>query len=162
MANALDPVTAFVRGLEDDYYLLREAAEECGMSVQVLRRAVKDGQEAMQPSNGVMIGKMKVYLYTREDIDRMKQALADRRDVKTFDEMSRSPVVGGRPSVYTPEEKAERARLFSRLSYWRNKYRECSDAGNKAETKYAKKIINELEEAVAKGTKRSNSSALRE
>lgn len=107
-----DPATRFVRSLSGDYLMLREAAEKLDMSHSTLRKYISDRAEGLQPSKSVMFGKVEIYLYTNDDIERMRKKLEERRNVKVYEN-------AGRPRMYTPEEKKVRTRLFSRRNYWR-------------------------------------------
>ena len=81
-------------------------------SPSTLRKYIFEQVPDLQPSKTVMFGRVGVYLYTREDIARMTKVLEQRLAVRDY-------MIGGRPSKFTPEERKDRARLFSRRHYWR-------------------------------------------
>lgn len=58
-----------------------------------------------------MFGKVQVYLYTKDDIERMRETLQTRVTVREYHRT-------GRPTKYTLEQRKTRARLFSRRHYW--------------------------------------------
>lgn len=95
-----------------DYFMLREAAESLDLSPYTLRKYIADDIEGLKPSKSVMFGKVEVYLYTREDIDRMRSVLDNRVTVRDY-------TGGGRPSKYSLQQRKDRARLFSRRHYWK-------------------------------------------
>lgn len=154
MSSNLDPVSAFVRSLDGEYYLVREAAEAMGVSQHYLRRSIKQEVEGMLPSHGVMIGKMKVYLYTMDDIHRMRKLIAERKKVSDFETIKDSEGGrGGRPTVYTKEERVERARLYSRACYWKNRVKHADAINNDAMKKRAEKELGKLEKEILSGVK---------
>ena len=65
-----DPVTRFVRSLPGDYFMLREAAHACEVSQFTLRKFIAEDVKECLPSKTTKFGKIRVYLYTREDIAR--------------------------------------------------------------------------------------------
>lgn len=91
--------------------MLREAAAALDLSHHTLRKYIADGIEGLQPSKIVMFGKVHVYLYTKADIEKMRETLQHRALIRDYSG-------GGRPSKYTAEESKKRARLFSRRHYW--------------------------------------------
>lgn len=150
----VDPVTAFVRGLDGDFYMVREAAEALGIKRHVLQRAIGNGTEGMVPSHAVMIGKMKVYLYTLEDVQRMKQIMEERKTIKTFDDVSSVKGKGGRPSQYNEEERRQRARLYSRACYWKKRIVLAQERGDDELLRQATAMVDQIEEEITESTKR--------
>jgi hypothetical protein len=150
----IDPVSAFVRSLDGEYYMLREAAEALGVSASVLRRAVSNGIEGMEPSHGAMVGKMKVYLYTIEDIERIKGILESRKQIKSFSDVKDQKGKGGRPTLYSEEERKERARLFSRACYWKKRKKEAKYRKKPDLATHAQEMIDEIELELSKLDKR--------
>ena len=116
--QSMDPSTRFVRSLDGDFLMLRETAETLGVSSQFLRKAIRDDRVEYLPSKSVWFGKVKIYLYTRQDLDRMRKALEQSRVVFDHDGQMRRP---GRPRRFTKEQAKERQRLFSRAYYYRKK-----------------------------------------
>jgi DNA-binding transcriptional MerR regulator len=142
----MDPATRLVRSLPGNYHKLVDAAEILGVSDNTLRfliqEAVKAGDPKGAPSKYVMMKKTKIYLYSDEDIERIRALLASRHEVKPFD-----MTATGRPPVYTAEERAERTKLNARAWYYRNRIEEleAKDAPKK-EIAAAKKKLREIED----------------
>lgn len=141
----VDPATRFVRSLPGDYFLLREAAQHLGVSQFTLRRFIADDVPECTPSKYAMFGKVKIYLYTRDDIESIKTHLDSRSTVYAHDGQARKV---GRPPTYTKEQRDYRSRLYSKQWYWRNRQRLLADRGEieKAEKAQAKadEIAREL------------------
>jgi hypothetical protein len=114
----IDPATRFVRSLPGDYFLLREAAEACGVSQYTLRAMISDDVPECTPSKYAMFGKIKIYLYTREDIENIRHHLGNRHKIFNHTGMAKRI---GRPPTYTKDERANRSRLYSKAWYWRNR-----------------------------------------
>lgn len=154
MAGGIDPISAFVRTLDGDYYLVREVADAVGVSQHRLRKAIKYEEPGMLPSDVVMLGKMTVYLYTIEDVKQIKETLANKRVVSRFKDIKKSPALKvGRPNLYTEEQKTERARLFSRVSYWKNRLKLAEKLDDESMQIRAKIMIKDLKEELDKGAK---------
>jgi len=92
--------------------MLREAAESLDLSPHTLRKYIANDAAGLKPSKSVMFGKIEVYLYTREDLDRMRNVIDNRVTVRDY-------AGGGRPSKYSLQQRKDRARLFSRRHYWK-------------------------------------------
>lgn len=144
LEQSMDPATRFVRSLPGDYLMLREAASAIGVSPQFLRKAIRDDRVEYLPSKSGYLGKVKIYLYTRTDLDRMRKALEQSRVVYDYDGQMRRP---GRPRRYTREEAKERQRLFSRSYYYRKRVAALEEQGlsETAEYKKAKARLREIE-----------------
>lgn len=140
--QSMDPSTRFVRSLDGDYLMLRETAVTLGVSSQFLRKAIRDDRVEYLPSKSVWFGKVKIYLYTRQDLDRMRKALEESRIVFDHDGQMRRP---GRPRRFTKDEAKERQRLFSRAYYYRKKIAQL-EADNLQETGQYKKAQTRLRE----------------
>lgn len=138
----VDPATRFVRSLPGDFFLLREAAEAIGVSQFVLRKFIADGTKGCTPSKYAMFGKVKVYLYTREDIEAIRTHLASRHRVFKHDGQARRI---GRPPQYTKEERANRSRLYSKSWYWRNRERILAQRGDADGARKARDNANEID-----------------
>lgn len=139
--NRTDPATSFVRQLEGDWYLLREAADMVGVSQGTLRKLITNEVEGLVPGHYTMFGRNKIYLYTIEDIDRLREHFSQRLRVYTNDGKRTS----GRPQVYTHEERKVRARLYSRAWYWRNRIEMLTEEGRTEELAKAKRKLKEIE-----------------
>jgi hypothetical protein len=74
-----NPVRKFVERLDGDFYITQDAAEMLGVSVQTLRKYRKDGITTA-PSKWIPYGKTRVFLYTKEDVETLRQYL-DRRSI---------------------------------------------------------------------------------
>jgi len=118
----LDPATRLVRSLEGEYFKLSEAAEMLKVPESTLRALIKDASEGGDPDGApkqyIPFGKIPIYLYTRDDIERIRGVLTKRRQASPvpFD-----MVLNGRPPRYTPEERAARTKLSARAWYYRNR-----------------------------------------
>lgn len=121
--------------------MLREAAAEVGLSPSTLRKYIADDIDGLTPSKSVMFGKVQVYLYTREDIERIKNKSTNRMTVRDYQG-------GGRPRKYTPEERSLRARLFSRRYYWRDKLNTATFMEDNKLVEEAKESLAEIDRAI--------------
>lgn len=149
----MDPATRLVRSLPGNYHKLAEAAEILGVSDTTLRTLIAEagttGEKAGAPSKYVMYGKNKIYLYSDEDIERIRALLAERREIRPFD-----AAVTGRPRVYTQEEAAVRKKHNARAWYYRNKIQRLIDAkAPRKEVSEAKRRLREIEDELARTAK---------
>lgn len=124
----IDPATRFVRSLPGDYFLLREAAEATGVSQFTLRKMIADDIPNCTPSKYAMFGKIKIYLYTRQDIENIRKYLGNRHQIFNHTGMARKT---GRPATYTKAQRKERSRLYSKAWYWRNREKILKSKGDK-------------------------------
>ena len=151
----LDPATRLVRSLEGEYFKLSEAAEILGVPESTLRALIKDASEGGDPDGApkqyIPFGKIPIYLYTHEDIDRIREVLTKRRSASPvpFD-----MVLNGRPPRYTPEERAVRTKLSARAWYYRNRIArlEAGDAP-KAAAAAAKRKLKEINDELKRTEK---------
>ena len=125
----VDPATRFVRSLPGDYFMLREAAELTGASPYTLRKLIANNEEGLTPSKWAWFGKVKIYLYTREDIDRLHEHFAHTRQVYDHDGVQ-AKRQGGRPATFTKEERVTRNRLHSMRWYYRKREQKLKDRGD--------------------------------
>ncbi len=139
-----DPATRFVRSLPGDYFMLREAAEELKLSPYTLRKYIVEDIDGLVPSKAVMFGKVQVYLYTKDDIERMRSVLASREQVRPYDRK-------GRPSKYSLEQRNERARLFSRRHYWRKMLEKATFMEDERRINEVKEELAQIEKELANG-----------
>jgi hypothetical protein len=151
----MDPATRLVRTLPGNYKKLSEAAEILGVSGDTLRaliqEAVNEGDPAGAPSKFAMMGRTRLYLYTDEDIERIRGVLESRREVRTFDLTSSGT---GRPPLYTKEERATRTRLNARAWYYRNRIKKLEEAGAaRKEITAAKRRLREVEDELRRTAK---------
>jgi len=150
----MDPATRLVRTLPGNYKKLSEAAEILGVSDDTLRtllqEAVSKGDASGAPSKFAMMGRTRIYLYTDEDIERIRGILAERREVRSFD----LTAVTGRPPLYTKEERAHRTRLNARAWYYRNRIKKLTETGApRKEVTAAKKRLREIEDELVETAK---------
>lgn len=110
----IDPATKFVRSLEGDYYMLREAAELLGVSQRVLRHYIQQRNKDLSPSFSASMGKVRIYLYTLEDVNRIRDALRERSVVYK----NEGRIAVGRPPRFTSEQRKIRQRKFSMANYY--------------------------------------------
>jgi len=141
-SKKLDPATKFVRSLSGDYYLLREAAVALGVSPRVLRHYIKRGETSLGPSYAANMGKVRIYLYTAEDVERIREKLQSRSVVYR----NEGRVAMGRPAIFTPEQRLERQRKFSMANYYRKRYTKLTDAGHVEKAEVALRKARQLEE----------------
>jgi hypothetical protein len=74
-SGGVSPAARLVSSLDGQYYMLSEVAEILGKDPMTLRRAMyKDRVKA--PSFEVKQGKMKVYAYTADDIQELREYFA--------------------------------------------------------------------------------------
>lgn len=142
--NGPDPATRFVRSLPGDYFMLREAAEELNLSPYTLRKYIVEDIDGLVPSKAVMFGKVQVYLYTKEDIERMRNVLVSREQVRPYDRK-------GRPSKYSLEQRNERARLFSRRHYWRKMLEKAEFMEDERRITEVREELAQIEKELANG-----------
>lgn len=143
----LDPTTRFVRSLDGDYFMLREAAEMLGVHHRTLRTLIKDlSDQELGPSFVAYMGKVKIYLYTREDIEAIRQHMENRRTVyPAFGE----PKASGRPRIYSVEERRERQRKYSQAHYYRRRAQALVEEGRTKEAKEAQRKADEITEELS-------------
>lgn len=137
LARPVDPVTRFVRSLDGEYFMVREAAELLSVSDRTLRRLIVDTkdrpkpEDRMVPSFKALFGKIKVYLYTQADIEKIRGYLADQRQVLPLDEEDGTKKTG-RPRKWTTEQRKQRNRLYSRIAYHRARAADLQSRGEDA------------------------------
>ena len=138
--KTMDPSTRFVRSLDGEYFMLREAAEILGVGTALLRSAMKDDVDLWGPSFCAFFGKVKIYLYTKDDIDRIGENLSQRKRVfRNTENISAK----GRPMKWSNEERIVRQRLYSRSHYYRRRVVDLTAAGDSAGTAAAQLKVDE-------------------
>lgn len=142
----VDPATAFVRRLGGDVFMLREAADLLGIGARTLRALLKSGQADYQPSHIAHMGQVRIYLFTREDIERIREVLNGRYSVQA----NEGKPLMGRPAIYTKEERVLRQRQYSMAHYYRRRYEELLAAGKEDKAAAALAKAHEYE-ALLKG-----------
>lgn len=139
---SVDPATRFVRSLPGDYFLLREAAQYLGVSQFILRKYIADDVPECTPSKFAMFGKVKIYLYTREDIESIQKHIAKRATIYEHDGQARRV---GRPPTYTKSERQWRSRMYSKAWYWRNREKILNERGDEAGAAKARAKADEID-----------------
>lgn len=71
-SGGASPAARLVSGLDGQYYLVTEVAEMLDKDPMTIRRAMYS-KKVSAPSFEVKQGKMKVYLYTPEDIQELRE-----------------------------------------------------------------------------------------
>lgn len=142
-----DPVTRFVRSLPGDYFMLREAAHACDVSQFTLRKFIAENVEECLPSKVTQFGKIRVYLYTREDIVRIQAYLAKQNVVLDYNGPAKKM---GRPALYTKEQMDERKKLYTKRWYWRNRAKLLAERGDTAGAQEAEAKANEVTKELEK------------
>lgn len=152
-APAMDPTTRFVRSLDGNFFMVREAALMLGVSHRTLRRLIKDDDtpgKSLGPSYLVNFGKVPVYLYTVEDVERIRKHLNNAKQVLPREGVAR---LAGRPPKWTKDERTKRQRLYVRANYYRARIQTLSTNGRDDEAAQAADrlagIEKELEAMVA-------------
>lgn len=74
-SGGVSPAARLVSNLDGQYYLLSEVAEILGKDPMTLRRAMYNNR-VKAPSYEVWEGKMKVYAYTADDIQELREYFA--------------------------------------------------------------------------------------
>lgn len=95
--------------------MLSEAAATLGITSYQLRKWISDEKDGYTPSRKVMFGKTQIYLYTTDDLERIKALYVQDRAVQTYDGKRGL----GRPRKYSDATRKERGRLQSRRYYWK-------------------------------------------
>lgn len=144
MTSGLDfsPAEAFVRSLDGEFFMLREAAEMVGVSQYTLRTLIAAEADGLTPSNYAMFGKVKIYLYTRADIERLREHFKRRLEVRKFDGPAPK---SGRPPIYTKDERRERNRLHSQAYYYRKRAEKLMAQGREVDADQALQKAENIE-----------------
>jgi hypothetical protein len=141
------PAVRHVRSLPGNWFMLREAAHELGVSDYVLRKFIAEDTPGLQPSKYTMFGKVKVYLYSRADVTRIAKHLATRAVVYPHDGQAKR---FGRPPKYDAEERKWRDRLHSRRWYWMNRVQALTEKGDEKGVAKAKAKIRAIDRELKK------------
>lgn len=107
-----DPMTKLVRSLPGQWFTLPEAARALGMSKKTLRSWIYKDVEGLQPGKKVQYGRTFLWVYSAEDLLRIKKNMERRVVVRDYE---REP----RKSIYTPEQKKRRSQLSAKRWYWK-------------------------------------------
>lgn len=147
--SRIDPATRLVRRLGEEFLKLREVAGLLDISERTLRNLIRSKREGYQPSYVASMGKLRVYLYTRDDVERIRQLLDERYSIKP--NKGQSPM--GRPAIYTTEERVVRQRQYSMAHYYRKRYESLVAAGKHDKAEVALRKMNEYEDALKEAKK---------
>lgn len=143
----LSPPTRFVRSLEGDFYMLSEVAAMLSISTQYMRKLITV-PEIEAPSYWVYFGKIKIYLYTKADIEELRAWLAAQKVVRPKSETATKRL--GRPPKYTAEQRKQRKKDYMKIHYANKqsaKYREEGDLDKSVEyADKARRLRDELDE----------------
>lgn len=145
MANSktgrIAPSVQFVRSLEGTYYLLREAAELLGVSHRTLRTYLNGpDKDLLGPSFCTYLGKIKIYLYTDDDIERLRKHFEEQKVV--YPATDPGPTyTKGRPPKWTEEQRKIRQRKFSQVHYYKT---QADKHVNNGEFNKAKKCLDKV------------------
>lgn len=122
--------------------MVTEVAQNLGVSAFTVRKWLTGDDEQLWPSRTVMFGRVQVYLYTQQDIERMRARLEERRT-----QAYTGKRVGGmgRPRTYSDEARIRRNRLQSRRYYWKLRYEEAVFNGDVTLINKAEKKIKEID-----------------
>lgn len=112
----MDPVTRYVRELEGDYYLPREAAVLLGISVDRLKLLGRRYPDTLGPGYVTWMGDVKIFLYDQDDIAAVRAYFAE-LDAKRPPELSAYRNGRGRPPVWSHAEHAARHRRRALARY---------------------------------------------
>jgi hypothetical protein len=145
MSNRIAPAVRFVRSLEGDYYLLREAAQILGVSHRTLRNFIASNEKQdLAPGYYAMLGKVKVYLYTDDDIGRIRKYLDSQKNLYRLDDPG--PMGNrGRPAKYNDDQRKERQRKFTQVHYYKTKAQKYVDAGQPEKANVAITKMREIQ-----------------
>lgn len=145
-AAAVDPVTRFVRSLDGDFYTLREIANHLGVSVNSMRTLARKHPAELGPSFAVMFGRLKVFLYTAEDLDRVVEHQQRRKAIHPdLDDLAAGP---GRPVLWSNEENRRRHQGHSAVYYWRRRAEVLHAAGKPEQARSAAERAAGIAEAM--------------
>lgn len=137
----IDPVTAWVRSLTDnDYLLAREVADQLGISVNRLHRLGRKHPETLGPGYVGFMGALKVYLYDQSDV----AAIREWMDYNATFVDSRWLQRQGHPPVWTADEHADRHRRQSLARYYLLTSQRCDQQGRTERAERARARHREL------------------
>lgn len=106
---------------------------------------IQEGPVDCQPSKYAKFGKTRIYLYTREDIESIRKYVENRHQVHDHDGPVRRP---GRPAKFTRDQRKNRARLYSKAWYWKNRAKILDEQGNEEGAAKARQRAVEIEETL--------------
>ncbi len=146
----LDPATTFVRSLDGNFYMVREAADMLGVNHRTLRNLNEGDDKDLKPSFMAYLGKVRIYLYTEEDLKRLEKYFQERKQV--FPNTEKSGTSNGRPARYSKEERKQRQRLFSKAHYYGRRAQEETEKGDLAKASEYLEKQREVKEGLTNWT----------
>lgn len=141
--TGISPTIRFVRSLPGEYYMVSEAAKMLGLSPHTLRQYVSD--PALSPTKCANFGKIRIYLYTMEDIDRIKAELDERRKVVDYNG-ERHGRPSGRPRQFTEYEAAQRKKMYAKRYYYQKRAEQLIAQGREEDASIAFKKAWEIDQ----------------
>lgn len=105
---AVSPIIKYVRSIEGNYMTLAEVARALNVVEETLRLWRKRDPERFGPSLMTHFGDVPVYLYSLDDLERVRRNAKERGIAKC-----------GRPRLWTVREGQARQRRMTRVSYLR-------------------------------------------
>lgn len=121
--------------------MVSEAATNIGVTPYLLRKWIAEDKAGFGPSRKVMFGPTQIYLYTEEDLYRIKLNHQGERTVSAYDGRRGK----GRPRKFTDEQRTQRGRLQSRRYYWKVRLEEAVFKGDYALMDKAKSEIDKID-----------------
>ena len=121
--------------------MVSEAATNIGVTPYLLRKWIAEDKAGFGPSRKVMFGPTQIYLYTEEDMYRIKLNHQGERTVSAYDGRRGK----GRPRKYSDEQRTQRGRLQSRRYYWKVRLEEAVFKGDYALMDKAKSEIDKID-----------------
>ena len=113
--DRINPAVAFVRGLDQAWFLCSEVAYALGTSPSTLRRMARADPREMGPAEVIAFGRIEIWLYDMAGVDRLHHHLmTDRSD---------GTPPRGRPRLWTDQERRHRRTALSAASYQRRRAR---------------------------------------
>lgn len=109
----ISPITAFVRGIPGDFMTLAEVARILEIPEPTLRDLRIRAPKRFGPSLMTHFGRTPVYLYSAEDLERVRVELKNHRA-----EQRAEGFHSGRPALWTATEAADRRRRSMQAVYY--------------------------------------------
>jgi hypothetical protein len=121
--------------------MVSEASAAIGVTPYLLRKWIAEDKTGFGPSRKVMFGSTQIYLYTEEDLYRIKINHQGEQQVIHYDGRRGK----GRPRQFSPEERTQRGRLQSRKYYWKVRLEEAMFKGDYPLMDKANKEIDKID-----------------
>jgi hypothetical protein len=133
--KAVNPIVAHVRGLDGEYYLLSEVAEQLGITVNALRALARRFPDELGPYGVTYLGQTKIFVFWPEDIDALRRYLATPRDLAKG---------RGRPPLWSHAEQRERHSRHRMAYHWGQRADYLASVGRDAEALQARQRAEAL------------------